>query len=647
MLGGDRRGTALSVVTLAISLSVPLSFELALGQFKYHLRDEEGKWLGADLVLMAREPVEELGGTPLILETVANVGGQALHIKVTDAARLGAQVAEDAAQRLGVKLGDRFAFGQTHLHFHSVLRTEADRFIGMGSTLPRILISHADWESSGLGAFAAPPEYRYLFFNPSPGRKQELMKLYPGALILSKEDRFGSAEANTQQVQIFVRAAAALAASLGVAGIYLLGRLQVKRRLMEITNLKLLGATPACLRCIELFRALSIFALASIIALPLCYALIELQRLRMGYFLPLARTSWLPSLPFCLAWILAGILSLAANLWAGQENYRQRPGGLLRDEARDVSRLQKWAMFLVIAFASAVSGGLASAYSEFLPVFAQGAFPSEDGVLVIGDGPPATREIQSVWARVNAPNQEQHTALATCGTFREGVLLETAFAKRLHLQVGDFVPFAVGRKRELLRVEAIENARGVAQFLRQAEIPCRLAEGLPRFRLAWHSGPAESIRQQLPKSVVSLTATELRSRVDDLASRSIFLPRICAIYVTLMSLLIVGATWRMLLLARKNEFAIWRVFGASRSSVAKRIAGRWIWPLIAALGAGGTAAWAWASALVSFLAGTRTYAPLYWIPLIGALWGAIILAVWRFEIARLLRDRPMKVLGAI
>jgi cell division protein FtsX len=473
-----------------------------------------------------------------------------------------------------------------------------------------------------------------------------LLRLYPGALVISKEDRFSSAEANTKQVEVFLRAAALAAGALGFAAVFLLGRLQSMERRLETAKLKLLGATPHSLHWIGFHRGALGFVLASSIALPLCYALIELQRLRMGYFFPLSRTALSPSLPFVLAWFFAGFVILAMTFWTGQELHKQRPSTLLREEAFDVSAMQKWAMLLVLAFATAASGGLAAAYSEFLPVFAKSAFPSEDGVLVIGEGPPAEKEIQSVWARVHSAGQEQHTALATCSDFRKGALVEKAFADRLQLRLGDIVRIAAGRKMEALPVEAIENARGVAQYLRQMELPCRLIEGMPRFRLAWHSGSAGEIRRRLPQSVVNMTAAELRGRVEDLAARAIFFPQICAVYVALMSLLVIGATWRMILLARKNDFAVWRVLGATRSTVARRITGQWISALTAALATGGFAAWAWASALLTHLAGTQTFAPLYWIPLTGTFWGAIVLALWRVQLGGFLRERPLEILRA-
>jgi predicted lysophospholipase L1 biosynthesis ABC-type transport system permease subunit len=646
MMWGARARSALSILSLALSLSVPLSLELGITAFERLLRDEEGRWLGADLVLLAREPIEELAAAPRILETVANVNGHALHVKVTDTAKDGAWVAKDTAALLGIRPGERFPFGKISLLFRHTLIDEPDRLIGLASSLPRLLISHQDWERSDLGLHANPPEYRYLFPHPSAGKKEELLRLYPGAIVLAKEDRFAGAEANSSQVYVFLRAGAACAAILGLAGLFLLSKLRAAEECQNTANLKLLGATPRTLRRIATYRHLWTLGLSSVLGIPLCYALLQALCLRVGYFSPYSRLDVSPSLSFVTVWLGAVIFVHVLLRKAEATMLLQRPASLLGRQAQDVSRLQRRAMFIVLAFATAASGALVIAYWEFIPVFARSAFPSEDGVLVIGDGPPGDSELQSVWARVQAKGGSPQTALATCEATRNGAILEKSFASRLKILPGEDLSVTVGRLSRRLRVEGIENARGVAQYLRQMVIPCTLAEGLPPFRLAWHAGPAESLLRRLPSTSAKLSAAELRGRVEDLASRAIFFPQLCAIYVSAMSLLIATATWRMILLARRNDLAIWRVCGASRQTVEHRIIGESSLALTTSLACGSLAAWLAAATLLSYLTGTPVRPPLYWIPLTGTIWGAIVLAIWRWQLNLLLRERPMEILRA-
>lgn len=636
----------LGIATLCLTLAVPLALELGIAEFQAQLHDAEGKWLGADLALFTREPIEELASTPCILETIVKLNSQALHLKVSDAAGSGAIVGADTAVLLKLRLGEEFAFGETRLRFQQVLGEEPDRLVGLPSGLPRLVVSHAAWEASGLGSKSPSPQYRYLFFDPPPGKKRELFRKYPGAMILSKEDSSAGAEINSAQVYRFLRAGSGAAVLLGLVGIFLLSRLRGLEERFEIAKLKICGATPGQLRRIGLYRILLLFACATAMAIPITHLLIHWINARLDYFSPFRWSS--PNIPpaYFAAWLGVGLAMLLANWWAERIFHQQRPATLLLREAYPVSALQRSAMLLILSVAVCCSSGLGIAYREFVPSFLQSNLPSEAGVLVIGEGPPAAVELQTVWVRVQAAHDDQAMGLATCSTSRQGLVLEEAFARRVRAQVGSALTIAVGQKQAHLRVEAIKPERGVAQHLRQLEIPCALAAGLRSFRLAWHPGPEQAVRQTLPRDLATLSAEELRGRVADLVARSIFFPQLCAAYVAAMALLICGATWRMVFLQRRSEVAIWRVCGATRGECHRRLLGPWRRPFSLALFAGALGAWAGASYLLQELTGTRQWAAVYWIPVAALAWGVVAFILWHWQMGPILRERPGETLRA-
>jgi hypothetical protein len=297
-------------------------------------------------------------------------------------------------------------------------------------------------------------------------------------------------------------------------------------------------------------------------------------------------------------------------------------------------------------FLAVVTGGLAIAYFEFTPQLAKATLPDEDGVLVIGAGPPADVELETVWVRVLSGPNLRTMGLATCTPYAEGARLADTFAARLHLKPGDFISIALGRNTERLQITALEPAHGVIQFLRQLEIPCRLTRGAPRYRLAWHKGSVSQIKSQLPPESAMLDAQAWKDRVSDLASRAVWLPQLAALLACGLALLTAGATWRSLLHARRGEIALWRIMGASRRQVARRLLQEFLASLLLLLTVGSVVAWLAASLLLRYLTGSESGPSLLWIPLSVLSWAALVLLLGRGILHRILRQRPLAVLRA-
>ncbi len=630
---------------MAVSAAILLAVEIGAAEFERSFRDEQGQWLGADLVLLTRDPVEELADTPVILETVTSVQSRALHVKVSDKARHGAWLGEDTARALGVRLGDQFTFGSARLRYMATIGHEPDRFIGLPSALPRIVVSHADWEAAALGAKSAPPLYRYLFFQPAPGKKEELLQNFPGALVFGKEDRHDDAEATVAQGLLFARMGAGFAFLLGCCGVYALWRLGEHEERLQQARLQLFGARRGWLMRLAAWRMFWCCALSIPAAIPLAYCVVALARARIAYFLPYD-ISW-PPWPgrAATACAMAALVYLGLGAFGSARGRSGRPGPLLRGEMRSPERAHGWVMLTTLALC--VSGsGLGIAYWELLPALASSVLPATDGLIVLGGGPPGDEEIATVWGHLHVDGQARAMALAVCSEERNGLAIEERFARRLGVSLGADLVVGVGRERRTLRVESVAPRPGMLKFLSQIEIPCSLARASRPFRIAWHSGNAESLRAGLPAASVSLSAAEWRDRVADLAARAIFLPQLCVAYGSGVSLLLAAIAWRRLLWERRGELALWRVCGASRCEVEKRLFRAFRGGIAVSLLGGAVLAWFLAGALSRFVLGTAMWPAWWWIPLCAAVWAPMVWAVWTGILARILRERPLAILRA-
>lgn len=642
MWGARGRSIALLVVW-TLSLSLLLAVEIGVREFQLNFRDEQGKWLGADLVMLTREPLEEFTAQPLILETIATVGGHALHVKVSDLPSSGARLSDDAAQLLHIKRGDSFALGTITVTYSDRIGEEPDRFIGLPSALPRLHIRPEVWEASALGTTAAPPLYRYLFPHPAAGTKQALLEKYPGALVIGKADRYDDAEATVAQALTFARVAGVLGFLLGVVCMYSLLRLAAQEDVLDAARLKLAGASTRTLTRISIWKTLWCCLLGLPLAWPLSYAILWTARWRIGYFLPYERIMsdfpW-PAFTLMLAAML-GFVLLA--VWPQRRVAGSRPGPLLREELNSPNRRQQKIMLLAVA--TAVSGsGLTMAYLGLSPALSLAALPDEDGLVIIGDGPAAGQEFKTVWARILDAPSERTMALATCSPARAGLWLEESFAKRIGAKADDSLQVAVGRQKRALKVDRIQARSGLKSFLSQIEIPCDLANAAPSFRISWMAGRAEELRSKLPPETISISASEWRGRVEDLAARAIFLPQLCVVYGSALALLIATISWRRLLWQRREEIALWRSLGASKKKVASRILSAWLWKLIAAIAAGAIIGWGLANTLLSYLAGRAIVLPISWVVMTILGLAPLIFFLWRVELNRQLALRPLDIL---
>ncbi len=641
------------LAAIASSLAILLAIEAAREGFLRRAQDSSGAWLGADLVLLAREPVQELSGFPVILETIVVVSGHALHLKVTPAAVSGAILGPDTAAQLRLQPGQRFPFGSTELVYHQTLNDEPDRFIGLPSGLPRLLVSQAHWEASGLGLQAPAPLYRYLFHEAGPPalaqRKSELLRLYPGALVLSKEDGYDDAEATISQTIFYTRTVGAFAFLMGFSAVFLLLRLSLLEDLDQIALLHILGARFVQSRAVTLFKTALVLTASLPIAFPLARLLMEFIHRRLAYFSPYS------SLGFPLSPSLASALVLAvALLFLGASRLHARlrhlrPAAILRRDVSGLSRFHTASILLFAFLVCAATTPVWLTHRALVPALSGSSLPGGDGLLVLGkldpeitDLPPPTRRLDTVWVRVLQNSSPRLMALASCEPSLEGAILNQAFARRLALSPGSSLALALGRRTATLPVQSLRRASGLDAFLSQIVLPCELLQGLPPIHLAWFSGDPAHLRRSLPSVTPSLTRAEWQSRLADLTDRAATLFWLFLGYFVSMALLLTFLLLRLLLHSRKDEIALWRTLGASSLLVWRRLALAWF-PRLAALSSLGVAlGWAIASFVVTQLNGPI----LLWTPWLFAaplLYLSLWLVLFSLALRPLLARRPMQL----
>ena len=163
-------------------------------------------------------------------------------------------VADDLLVRLRLDVGDQLKIGNKLFRIASIVVNEPDRLSGSLSAGPRVLISRAGLEASGLLAPGSHAGQRYLFKVPLPTNgapisdsvvadlKARLIKLLPESQVTDYRETNPALTAGLDQATSLLSLMSLVALVLGAVGVAMAMRAHLQQRLDTIAIMKSLGA---------------------------------------------------------------------------------------------------------------------------------------------------------------------------------------------------------------------------------------------------------------------------------------------------------------------------------------------------------------------------------------------------------------------
>lgn len=177
-------------------------------------------------------------------------------------------VADDLLVRLHMKVGDELKIGTQVFRIAAVVVSEPDRLSGNFSVGPRVMISRAGLEASGLLAPGSHAGQRYLFKVPKPANdepisdkavadlKTRLEKLLPEAQVTDYRETNPALTQGLDRATGLLSLMSLVALVLGAIGVAMAMRAHLQQRLDTIAIMKSLGARSGQIMKIYLLQTL-------------------------------------------------------------------------------------------------------------------------------------------------------------------------------------------------------------------------------------------------------------------------------------------------------------------------------------------------------------------------------------------------------
>jgi putative ABC transport system permease protein len=189
--------------------------------------------------------------------------------------------ADDLLVRLNLKVGDQLKIGTQLFRIASVVVNEPDRLSSTFAAGPRVLISRAGLEASGLLAPGSRAGQRYLFKVPKPRSgatisdkavadlKARLEKLLPEAQIIDYRETNPALTQGLDRATSLLSLMSLVALVLGAIGVAMAMRAHLQQRLDTIAIMKSLGARSRQVIKIYLLQTLLLGAAGGLLGVAL------------------------------------------------------------------------------------------------------------------------------------------------------------------------------------------------------------------------------------------------------------------------------------------------------------------------------------------------------------------------------------------
>ncbi|MCU1321406.1 MAG: hypothetical protein JWM43_1055 [Acidobacteriaceae bacterium] len=190
-------------------------------------------------------------------------------------------VADDLLVRLKLKVGDSLKIGSKEFRIASVVTNEPDRLSGNFAAGPRVLISRAGLEASGLLAPGSHAGQRYLFQVPKPtggapisdsavaDLKDRLVKMLPEAQVTDYRETNPALTQGLDRATSLLSLMSLVALVLGAVGVAMAMRAHLQQRLDTIAIMKSLGARSGQIMKIYLMQTLLLGLLGGVLGVAL------------------------------------------------------------------------------------------------------------------------------------------------------------------------------------------------------------------------------------------------------------------------------------------------------------------------------------------------------------------------------------------
>jgi putative ABC transport system permease protein len=190
-------------------------------------------------------------------------------------------VADDLLVRLHLHVGDQLTVGSKVFRIASVVTNEPDRLSGNFAAGPRVLISRAGLDASGLLAPGSHSGQRYLFKVPPPRTgapisdaavqelKARLEKLLPEAQVTDYRETNPALTQGLDRATSLLSLMSLVALVLGAIGVAMAMRAHLQQRLDTIAIMKSLGARSGQIIKIYLLQTLLLGVLGGLLGVAL------------------------------------------------------------------------------------------------------------------------------------------------------------------------------------------------------------------------------------------------------------------------------------------------------------------------------------------------------------------------------------------
>jgi putative ABC transport system permease protein len=189
-------------------------------------------------------------------------------------------VADDLLVRLQMRVGDRLKIGNQTYRIAAVVVNEPDRLSGSFAAGPRVLMSRAGLDASGLLGPGSHAGQRYLFKVPKPtgapisdeavaALKARLIALLPEAQVTDYRETNPALTAGLDQATSLLSLMSLVALVLGAVGVAMAMRAHLQQRLDTIAIMKSLGASSGQIIKIYLIQTLLLGAIGGVVGVVL------------------------------------------------------------------------------------------------------------------------------------------------------------------------------------------------------------------------------------------------------------------------------------------------------------------------------------------------------------------------------------------
>lgn len=315
---------------------------------------------GADQMLIEAKGVD--GAYPLIGEMVLEDGAA-----LADAiAERGAAVDPILLERLGLKRGDRFRFGNIEVELRAVIRTEPDKIAERLSFGPRVMVSTDTLVASGLAEVGSLAKWRYAVRLPDVDRQSEanlvaaardVRRLLPeaGFTIVDRRDPSPQVTRTLERIRQFLTLIGLTALLVGGVGVANAVATYIDRRRRVIATFRSLGATGRMVFMLHLVQVVAISAIGIAIGIAVGLTVPSIVDFVAGDALPFRAEATFRPAAVGIAIVYGLLVALLFTLWPLGRIEQIRPSVLFRDE---VSEERRWPGWPIIVATVVIAGAL-------------------------------------------------------------------------------------------------------------------------------------------------------------------------------------------------------------------------------------------------------------------------------------------------